>query len=154
MGIFKSKKTTEKKSDTEKKDKAVAKKTTTKKTSMKDLYRDNKTVAKTSQKKEEKIQSPSRGSAYKILLKPLITEKAASLGVDNKYVFEVSKDSNKISIADAVNEVYGERPVSVNIVNMKGKKVRYGRTMGRRKDWKKAVVTLAKGKTINIYEGV
>src|SRR3989339_245051 len=109
-----------------------------------------------SENKSQKLDKKSKnyGNAYKVLIKPLITEKAASFGVNNKYIFEVSKDANKIEIVKAINEVYGVSPIKVNIVNKLGKKVRSGRIMGQRKNWKKAVITLPKGKTINIYEGV
>jgi len=151
MGLFKKKEKQvkpeeqvkdEKKSEDSKKDE--------KKSSMKDLYSG---TAKTDNKKKEK-QTPKKSNAYKILVKPLITEKASSLGVENKYVFTVSVKANKIEIANAVNEVYGVKPVDVNVINVKGKKSRYGRINGRRKDWKKAVVTLPEGKTIKVYEGV
>lgn len=153
MPIFKTKKTEEKKSETKEK----AKKKDATKQSMKDLYGSDKKTKKTSTKSTEKKAEPkavARGNAYKVLVKPLITEKAAALSSSNKYVFEVSRDSNKIEVADAVMEVYGERPISVNMVSVKGKKVRHGRTIGKRRDWKKAIVTLEEGKTINIYEGV
>ena len=63
-------------------------------------------------------------------------------------------DSNKIEIAKAVEEIYGIKPTAVNVIKTDGKKVRRGKYTGTRKDWKKAMVTLPKGKTINIYEGV
>ena len=122
-----------------------------KSTSMKDLY--GKTSTEKGNKKSTK-KNKRNGSAYRVLVKPLITEKAADMGADNKYVFEVFKDVNKIEIAKAINEVYGVEPVKINILNKQGKKVRTGRVMGQRKDWKKAIITLPKGKTINIYEGV
>lgn len=104
--------------------------------------------------KTTKTESVKSGNAYKVLVKPLVTEKAGILGEENKYVFEVSVDANKIEIAKAIEEVYGIRPIAVNIMNRKGKVVRRGRTFGKRKDWKKAIVELPKGKTIKIYEGV
>lgn len=126
---------------------------TDKKKTMKDLYADTKIDTKKvvgSGKKEKR----SYGNAYKVLVRPHVTEKAANLGAENKYVFVVSSDANKIEIAKAVKEVYGVKPVSVNIVRAKGKKVRHGRITGRRKDWKKAIIMLPAGKSINIYEGV
>lgn len=123
--------------------------------SMKDLYStaEIKTTGGTKTgKKEKKIRR--YGNAYKILIKPLITEKAANLGAENKYVFEVGIGANKIEISKAIDEVYGIKPVSVNIINMQGKKVRSGRYYGKRKSWKKAIVKLPAGKTIDIYEGV
>ena len=126
-----------------------------KKQSMKDLYGAQEIKAPSSikpGKKEKKIRQ--YGNAYKVLIKPLITEKAANLGAENKYVFEVAVSANKIEIAKAINEVYGIKPASVNIINMRGKKVRSGRFQGKRKNWKKAIIMLPPGKTINIYEGV
>lgn len=127
---------------------------------MKELYGGGqvKTSAKKDDKKSGKIAKgkPERifRDAYKVIVRPLITEKAANLGSENKYVFAVNINANKIEIAKAVNEVYGIKPVRVNIISVKGKKVRYGRIIGQRKNWKKAVVTLPKGKTIKVYEGV
>ncbi|MDD5032006.1 MAG: 50S ribosomal protein L23 [Patescibacteria group bacterium] len=89
-----------------------------------------------------------------MLLKPLVTEKATNLGVLNKYVFAVSPKANKIEIAEAIKAVYGVKPVGINIIKGEGKTVRSGRTFGKRKDWKKAIVALPAGKTIKIYEGV
>jgi len=126
------------------------------KKTMKDLYEDE--TLKTGKKAEsgEKGTTGSKkiGQAYRILLKPQVTEKAANLGALNKYVFSVSTEANKIEIAKAIEEVYGIKPESVNIVKGKGKVVRRGRTVGRRKNWKKAIVSLPAGKTIKVYEGV
>ncbi|MFH1522310.1 MAG: 50S ribosomal protein L23 [Patescibacteria group bacterium] len=129
--------------------------------SMKELYRDEKKdkesrvgKEKADKKGEEEKRAKKYGNAHRILVKPLVTEKASSLGTDNKYVFQVNQKANKIEIAKAINEVYGVKPISVNVVNMKGKKTRYGKTQGRRKNWKKAIVKLPKGKSIKIYEGV
>lgn len=121
--------------------------------SMKDLYGATETgTAKTSDKNNEKRSV--YGRAYKIIAKPLITEKVSGLAVLNKYVFAVAKNTNKIEVAKAIKEIYGIKPVSVNVVRMSGKKTRFGRISGRRKDWKKAIVTLPKGEAIKIYEGV
>jgi large subunit ribosomal protein L23 len=72
----------------------------------------------------------------------------------NKYSFVVQKDANKNQIMQAVQELYGVKPVSVNMINVDGRRVRFGRSMGRRSDYKKAIVTLPKGKAITIHEGV
>ncbi len=95
------------------------------------------------------------GRAYRVLLYPIISEKASHQQQSaNQYFFAVAIDSNKIEVARAIKQVYGIAPTSVNIIRMEGKKRTYGRVAGRRKDWKKAVVTLPKGKTISLYEGV
>jgi len=121
--------------------------------SMKDLYDGVETTAVKTVSGKEK-QERKFGNAFRVLVKPVITEKAAHLGNKNQYVFAVASGSNKIEIAKAINEVYGIKPIAVNIVKMRGKKVRSGRVRGMRKDWKKAVVTSPAGKTIKIYEGV
>jgi len=92
--------------------------------------------------------------ADRLLLKPVVTEKATNLSAHNKYVFLVSKNANKIEVAKAIVAVYGVKPTDVNMLNIKGKKVYRGRTVGQRSDMRKAIVTLAKGDSIQIYEGV
>ena len=124
--------------------------------SMKDLYENKEEVKTVAGKKGEsgKKSTSNFHDAYKVLSKPLITEKAANLGVENKYVFAVTPSANKVEIAKAIEAVYGIKPVKVNIVKVKGKKVRSGRITGKRQDWKKAIVALPSGKTIKVYEGV
>lgn len=153
MGIFTKKNEVKKQGEEKTVAKAPAKKTV-KKDSMKDLYTGTKSVAKKTTADKKGKKDKEAGSAYRVLVKPLITEKAADLASQDKYVFEVEKSTNKIEVAKAINEVYGVEPVAVNIVTMKGKLKRQGRYFGKRKDWKKAIITLPKGKTINIYEGV
>ncbi len=162
MGFFIKKNKKTEKADDKKASIKVAKKgkkstdsTSTEKKSMKDLYADKKeAVVKKEKTEDKKTKSIKNGQAYKILIKPLITEKASVLASENKYFFEVSIDANKIEIAKAIAEIYGVHPTSVNIIRMQGKKTRYGRTEGKKKNWKKAIVTLPKGETIKIYEGV
>ncbi|HAH03960.1 MAG: 50S ribosomal protein L23 [Parcubacteria group bacterium GW2011_GWA2_43_17] len=92
--------------------------------------------------------------AYRVLLKPLITEKGTYLASHNKYLFAVPTGTNKLEIKKAIKALYGVTPESVNIIAVSGKNVRYGRSKGRTKDRKKAIVTLAKGQSIEVYEGV
>lgn len=110
-------------------------------------------------KKEAKEKKPKQKKedtkdAYRVLIKPIITEKASSLGVYNQYVFEVAINTNKIEVRKAIRAVYGIDPVKVNIINNQGKQVRYGKTEGRTKNWKKAIITLPPGAKINIQEGL
>ncbi len=131
-----------------------------KKDVVKDVKKDEKDVKTEKKSKPADSKVPGvakqvkKGIAYKVLVRPLITEKATEMAVLGKYVFEVAKDTNKVEVAKAIEEVYGIKPSSVNIVKMLGKKVRRGKITGKRKDWKKAIVTLPKGKTIEVYEGV
>jgi large subunit ribosomal protein L23 len=87
-------------------------------------------------------------SAYAIIDTILVTEKNTDLQEEqNKYVFKTAPDSTKIEIKRAVEELFDVKVKSVNIMNYKGKPKRVGRTlkMGRRANWKKAVVTLSDG---------
>lgn len=121
--------------------------------SMKDLYGE----AEAGKAKPTAVpgkRESAHGQSYNIIMKPLITEKVSGLGALNKYVFAVAKNANKIEVAKAIKEIYGLKPVGVNVIRMSGKKARYGRISGRRKDWKKAIITLPPGQTIKIYEGV
>ncbi len=91
--------------------------------------------------------------AYKILLRPLVTEKMAIEAGENKYGFLVNRQATKNQVKQAVEEIYKVKPVSVNTINVQGKIVRRGRNSGKRSDVKKAIVTLASGQTIT-HEGV
>lgn len=159
MKIFSKKKKEESspaKATGDKKEKKIADAKVKTKKSMKDLYDSESGIVKTvnTNKKETKGKTARNGRAYRVLSKPLITEKAGNLGVLGKYFFTVENNANKIEISKAVLEVYGIKPIKVNVVSMPGKKTRSGKIIGKRKDWKKAIVTLPKGKSINLYEGV
>ncbi|MGI6374075.1 MAG: 50S ribosomal protein L23 [Patescibacteria group bacterium] len=119
--------------------------------SMKDLY---SPAAKSQASKTKKSKQRVSQSAYQVLIKPLVTEKATDLAASNKYVFVVAAQANKIEIAKAVKDIYGVEPLKVNLANIKGKRVVRGRIKGQRSDWRKAVITLPAGQTIKIYEGV
>ncbi len=92
------------------------------------------------------------GRAFRILLRPVVTEKGTRLAAMQKYVFEVSPDTNKVEVRRAILALYGIRPVKVNLMNFAGKAVRYGRTTGRTKAWKKAIITLPAGQKIEYLE--
>lgn len=120
-------------------------------TSMQDLYSG---VAPVVGSKKTAVAVPEINDSYRVLISPLVTEKATNLVAENKYVFIVAKSANKIAIAKAIKATYGVTPIQVNVVNVSGKKVARGRVKGQRSDWRKAIVTLAKGEAIKIYEGV
>lgn len=107
-------------------------------------------------KKSAPKAAPKKASATdtSVIVKPLVTEKSAVLASANKYVFVVKKNANRVAVRSAIKALYGVTPESVNVMNVRGKKVRFGRRRGKRSDWKKAVVTLPADKTINVYEGV
>lgn len=88
--------------------------------------------------------------AHRVLLRPVITEKATLSGT---YIFEVHPSTNKSEVKKAIHEVYGVTPAHVRVINVSGKQVRWNSRSGKRSDWKKAIVRLPKGQTINVYEG-
>ena len=90
---------------------------------------------------------------YNVLIRPLITEKSMDDLVDNKYTFEVDRRATKPQIKRAVEEIFDVKVARVNTMNMQGKLKRQGMTQGRRKSWKKAIVTVAEG-TIDFFEGM
>ena len=105
-------------------------------------------------KKTEVKKTSHDNAAYKILLRPVISEKA-TIGVSQgKYVFEVGSKANKVSVKKAVQEVYGVEPIKVNMINQIGKFVRRGKQTGRTKNTRKAIITLKKGESIKLYEGI
>ena len=94
-------------------------------------------------------------TASSILKRPLVTEKGTQLREkDNKVVFSVAKDANKIEIKQAVEELFNVHVEDVKTMVMKGKIKRWGYRPFQRSDWKKAIVTLKAGETIEFYEGV
>ena len=90
--------------------------------------------------------------ARDILIRPLITEKSTQLMEEGKYVFVVAKKANKIEIAKAVAEVFNVKVANVNTVNVSGKVKRMGRFVGKRSDYKKVIVKLAPGETIEFFQ--
>ena len=90
--------------------------------------------------------------ARDILIRPLVTEQSTALMEEGKYVFVVDKRANKIQIAQAVAEIFNVKVVSVNTINVTGKVKRVGRNYGRRPSYKKAIVRLAQGETIQFFE--
>ncbi len=88
------------------------------------------------------------------LVRPLVTEKSTSqLGGDRTYAFEVAIDSNKGQVRRAIESFYGVEVDRVRTLVVRGKSKRYGRWYGKRRNWKKAYVTLAEGHSIDLYQG-
>ncbi len=91
----------------------------------------------------------------KVIIRPLLTEKNAKMkDTDNRVAFEVAPDANKIEIKRAVEEAFKVSVKGVNILNVRGKIKKLGKNIGRRRDWKKAIVTLQEGSVIEFFEGV
>jgi large subunit ribosomal protein L23 len=92
---------------------------------------------------------------YKIIRKPVITEKGTILkDENNQLVFEVDPASNKSEIRKAVEKLFKVTVLRVQTQNRRGKPKRLGRTVGRRSKWKKAIVTLKQGDRVDFFEGV
>jgi large subunit ribosomal protein L23 len=93
---------------------------------------------------------------YDILRRPVVTEKSTiQADTNNQYTFEVDRRANKIQVKDAVETAFDVTVLTVRVINIPPKRGRYGRLMVTKKPaWKKAVVTLAPGDTIEFFEGV
>ncbi len=98
---------------------------------------------------------PKAIHTYEVLRRPVITEKSTMLSGQNKYVFEVAMGANKPQIKQAVETAFNVTVEAVNTSVVRGKIKRFGRrTGGQQPSWKKAVVTLAPGDQIQLFEGV
>ncbi len=106
-----------------------------------------KPTGKRKSKKEDNI-------AHNIIFEQLISEKSTILGAQNKYVFKVRKDASKFQVKEAVEGYYAVTVTSVNTIKISPKKRIHGRTIGYKKGFKKAIVTLREGDTITAAEGV
>jgi large subunit ribosomal protein L23 len=92
-------------------------------------------------------------SLAKVLRRPIITEKSTLLGEMGRYVFEVESGASKHDIAKAVEWAFDVKVVKVNTLTVPGKVKRYGRRPSKQPDWKKAIVSLQVGDTIQLFEG-
>lgn len=92
---------------------------------------------------------------HDIVIRPVITEKNTTLMEQGKYTFEVAQNANKPMIKQAVQQLFDVSVSSVNTMNVKGKlksrRTRQGVTSGRARSWKKAIVTLAPGESIDVF---
>ena len=88
-----------------------------------------------------------------ILIKPVVSEKSYHQVTENRYTFKVHKDAHKTQIRQAVEELFDVKVVAVNIAKVQPKPKRRGLTRGTKPGWKKAIVELKAGDTIEIFEG-
>ncbi len=122
------------------------------------IEKDKKTRDQKQQKPKTEIKKTVKGLKQRkgvdasILLRPIITEKATDQEVRGCYIFEVNSKANKISIKKVIEQIYGVKPLRVNIIRVRGKRVRYGRSTGKTKAWKKALVFLKKGDKIEFIK--
>lgn len=94
-------------------------------------------------------------SQYNIIRRPLITEKTSiQKETANQLTFEVDRKANRIEIRRAIERIFNVRVATVRTMQVKGKVKQRGRIVGKRRDWKKAIVTLRPGERIDFFEGV
>ena len=124
-----------------------------------DKFKRKEKLKKEQIKEEQKIEKPQperkekslkQSIAWKILKFPLVTEKSTNLAKDNQYTFVVWKKANKTEIKKAVEEKYNVKVEKVRILKVPAKRKRVGRTIGWKKGFKKAIVTIKKGQKIDI----
>lgn len=111
-------------------------------------------MAKAEAQEEKKTsKTPTKtdtGHAFRILVKPILSEKSFRANALGQYVFKVSPKANKVSIRSAVEKVFDVHVTRVNIINVRGKVRNFGSISGRTSNWKKALVTLKKGESITV----
>jgi len=90
----------------------------------------------------------------KIIIEPVVTEKSNQMREKGKYTFRVDDRANKVQVMQAVRQLFNVHPVSCRIMRAKGKPKRVRYQPGYTATWKKAVVTLASGEVIQVFEGV
>jgi large subunit ribosomal protein L23 len=134
MGLFNRKKTDPKKApEASKKDETAAAK------------------AVEAPKAAKKAAPETTGDAFRVLVRPLVTEKSTALAKESQYVFEVAPKANKIEVKTAIKAVYGVDAVRVRVMTILGKPLRTKSGYARRSTWRKAIVTLKKGETLDVF---
>ena len=94
-------------------------------------------------------------TAYDIIIKPVVTERSMENMESKRYTFKVDTRANKSEIKKAVETIFGVKVKKVNTMNLTGKKKRMGANVGKRPDWKKAIVTLTEdSKEIEFFESI
>ena len=91
---------------------------------------------------------------YEVLRRPIITEKTSYQAEVGQYTFEVDSRANKLQVKEAVEKAFNVNVLSVNIINVPGKRRRFRRHITHTSPWKKAVVKVAEGQRIEFFEGV
>ena len=89
-----------------------------------------------------------------IIIRPIVTEKTSDMMKDNKYTFQVAMGANKTEIRQAIEAIFNVKVVNVNTIRVLGKTKRMGKSERKRSDYKKAIVKLAEGNTIPLFEGM
>ena len=90
---------------------------------------------------------------YDVIVRPLVTEKTTAAAEQNKVVFKISPTATKNDVKSAVESIFKVSVLKVNTINVEGKKKKFGGRQGQRSDFRKAIVTLAAGSTIDFAAG-
>ena len=91
---------------------------------------------------------------YKIILSPLVTEKSTKISENNQYVFKVTLDSNKKEIKNAIEKLFKVKVKNINTTRIKGKSKIFKGTRGKRSDYKKAIISLNEGESLDYSGGI
>ena len=91
---------------------------------------------------------------YDVILAPWVTEKATEGSEHNQFTFRVARDSTKLEIKKGIEELFGVTVTKVNTINMRGKLKRFRGRLGRRAAYKKAIVTITEGQSLDITTGI
>jgi len=103
---------------------------------------------------KRRVANVSNERLYEVLVAPVITEKATMGSDNNQVTFKVALDASKPEIRFAVEKLFSVKVKAINTLRVKGKQKRFRGIVGRRNDYKKAVVTLAEGQTIDVTTGI
>jgi large subunit ribosomal protein L23 len=105
----------------------------------------------TKEVKEPKVSAPvhATGDAWRILVRPIVTERYSGQGKD--YAFEVNPKANKLEIRKALKDAFNVTAVSVRVMNVLGKAVRTNSGYSQRSNWRKAIISLKKGETLDLF---
>ncbi len=109
-----------------------------------------KTSDKKTKSKKQDINTASKKAEINVLFSPHITEKAVALSAKDQYIFKVPTKSNKIEIKKAIGNKFNVKVINVRIINVKPKAMKFGKTKGWKKGYKKAIVKIKKGQKIDI----
>ena len=90
-------------------------------------------------------------TAHEIIIRPIVSEQSYDMMEQNKYTFEVAKSVTKLQVRDAIEEIFNVHVTSVNTLNVKPKTKRVRYVAGKTRSWKKAIVTVAEGESIEIF---
>jgi len=88
------------------------------------------------------------------LLAPMVTEKTAMLSSNNVMVFRVALTATRVAVKQAFKELYGVTPTKVNVITVRPRAVRFGKSQGHLKSFKKAMISLPEGKTVDVFASV